>query len=77
MLYKAKKKLKEETSKNVAPLDIIPPHSTGGTIDLSIMKPDGKLLKMGTKLGQFNERTYTDSKKISKTDSEKHILLSD
>jgi D-alanyl-D-alanine dipeptidase len=58
-------KLRDETSKCVAPLDIIPPHSTGGAIDLSIIGPDGRQLDMGTHLGRFNETTHTNSNKIS------------
>lgn len=58
-------KLRDETSKCVAPPDIIPPHSTGGAVDLSIINSNGRQLDMGTKLGKFTEKTYTDSDKIS------------
>jgi D-alanyl-D-alanine dipeptidase len=57
-------KLKLETSKCVAPLDIVPPHSTGGAIDISIIGPDGRQLDMGSRLGRFTEKTYTGSNKI-------------
>ncbi|MGV8171867.1 MAG: M15 family metallopeptidase [Candidatus Woesearchaeota archaeon] len=42
-----------------------PPHSTGGAIDLSIIDDKGELLDMGTAYGEFGERTYTYSSKIS------------
>jgi D-alanyl-D-alanine dipeptidase len=60
-------RLKEEVSKFVAPLDIIPPHSTGGAVDISIIGPNGRQLDMGTKIGQDTdlEKTRTDSNKIS------------
>lgn len=58
-------KLSSETSKCVASPNIIPPHSTGGAIDVSIIDNYGHQLAMGTRLGQFNELTYTDSSKIS------------
>lgn len=70
------KRVKEETSKRIAPPDIIPPHSTWGAIDLSILWPDGKQLEMWTRLGQFNEKTYTDSKKISEKAKKNRKLLS-
>jgi len=60
-----KMKLSNETSKCVAPPDIVPPHSTGGAIDISIINATGKQLDMGTQLGRFNESTYTDSNKTS------------
>ena len=44
----SKEKIREETSKIVAPIDIVPPHSTGGTIDLTIIRSNGNQLKMGT-----------------------------
>ncbi|MBN2095322.1 MAG: M15 family metallopeptidase [Candidatus Aenigmarchaeota archaeon] len=61
----SKEKLKVETGKCVAPLDIVPPHSTGGAVDVSIIGPDGRRLDMGSQLGRFTEKTYTCSKKIS------------
>ncbi len=71
----SEEKLKEETSKNVAPIDIIPPHSTGGAVDLSIVDCTGRNLDMGTKLGEFNEKTYTDFPRISETARKNRKLL--
>jgi len=70
-----KEKLRDETSKCVAPPDIVPPHSTGGAVDVSIIGPNGKQLDMGEKLGAFNEKTYTFSDKISKTAKKNRKLL--
>ena len=70
-----KEKLKDETSKLIAPIDIVPPHSTGGAIDISIVNPHGKELDMGTKIGIFIKETYTDSNKISRTAKKNRKLL--
>lgn len=59
------KMLKEETGKRVAPPDIVPPHTTGGAVDLSIIGPDGRQLDMGTRLGRFTEKTPTAARGIS------------
>lgn len=71
-----KEKLKKETSKCIVPIDIVPPHSTGGAVDISIIGPNGKQLDMGTRLGEFNKKTYTDSNEISKTAKRNRKLLS-
>lgn len=70
-----KEKLKEETSKCVAPIDIIPPHSTGGAVDVSIISNSGKQLDMGSRLGTFTEKTYTYSNKISPFGKKNRKLL--
>ena len=44
------KKIYSEASKYVAPPEIIPPHSTGGAIDLTLCEENGKELDMGTRL---------------------------
>ena len=71
--------LKEEVSKFIAPLDIVPPHSTGGAVDVSIIGPNGKNMSMGTKIGQDTdlEKTRTDSDKISKVAVKNRKLLSE
>ncbi len=73
--YWDSKKFRNETSKCIAPIDIIPPHSTGGAVDLTILDSNDKQLDMGTKLGEFNEKTYTDSNKISSKSSKNRDLL--
>jgi D-alanyl-D-alanine dipeptidase len=71
----SRKKLKEETNKRVAPIGIVPPHSTGGTVDVSVISPKKKQLNMGTKLGTFNEKTSTYSNKISKSAKKNRKIL--
>jgi zinc D-Ala-D-Ala dipeptidase len=68
-------RLMDETSKRVAPPNIIPPHSTGGAVDITIRGKNGKLLDMGTKLGQFNSKTKTDSKEITIKQKKNRKLL--
>lgn len=49
-------KLKLETGKFVSPpyqKDRIPPHATGGTVDLTLVDKDGKELNMGTEFDHF------------------------
>jgi len=69
--------IKKEVSKFVAPLDIVPPHSTGGAIDISIIGPDNRQLDMGTRMGQDTnlEKTRTDSDKVSPTAMKNRKLL--
>jgi D-alanyl-D-alanine dipeptidase len=68
-------KIKEETDTHVAPIDIVPPHSTCGAVDLSILDANGKQLDMGAKFGEFNEKTQTNSVFISKKAKENRKLL--
>jgi len=64
-------KLQLETMQYVAPPDIVPPHSTGGAFDLTILDDAGNELDMG---GAMNEkphenefRNYTHAENISDT----------
>jgi len=68
-------KLSDETSKFVASPDIIPPHSTGGALDISIINAEGRQLDMGAQLGSFNKKTYTDSREISSLAKNNRKLL--
>lgn len=62
------KQLYDENATFVAPPDIIPPHSTGGAIDLTLMTADGKELDMGTVLNElYSEKCFTNSELIDKT----------
>ncbi len=54
-----------ETCRHVAHPDSIPPHSTGGAVDLTIIGPEGKPLNMGSPINKIEERTETFSDKIS------------
>jgi len=71
------KKLRLEASRFIAPPDVVPPHSTGGTVDLSVIGPDGRQLKMGTRLGSFSEESATYSDSISLQAKKNRRLLID
>lgn len=51
--------VKSEADRFVAPIDIIPPHSTGGAVDLTIADSRGQRIDMGTLLYCFNRKSYT------------------
>jgi zinc D-Ala-D-Ala dipeptidase len=57
--------VRKEASKFVCPPDIIPPHSTGGALDLTICNLKGELLDMGTEFGEQTEKSYTDCEDLS------------
>lgn len=55
-----------ETSTFVAPPDNTPPHSTGGAVDLTLIREDDKELDMGTDLnGGYSGVCHTFSESIS------------
>ncbi len=51
-----KERVYQEASKYVAPPEIIPPHSTGGAVDLTLAK-EGKEIDMGTRLNASPEES--------------------
>ncbi len=58
-------RLYDEASLFVAPPADVPPHSTGGTLDITLMSADGKELDMGTQLDQpASELCFTASTDI-------------
>ena len=70
-----KEKIKQETDKFVAPIEIMPPHTTGGAIDCTIFDSYGKQLNMGTAIDDFTKRSYTNSQEISKKARKNRLLL--
>jgi len=56
-------------SRYVSPPDIVPPHSTGGAIDLTLSTNDGEELEMGTRVNASPEESqgacYTSAQGIS------------
>lgn len=62
-------KLYDEVSKYVAPPEIIPPHSTGGAVDLTLCTMDGRELDMGVKINATPEESqdavFMDATNIS------------
>ena len=64
-----KKRIYDEASKYVAPPKIIPPHSTGGAVDLTLADESGKEMDMGTRLNadpeESNNACFTLAANIS------------
>ncbi len=76
-----KKRIYEETSKYVAPPEIIPPHSTGGAVDLTPAEKSGKELDMGTRLNadpeESNNACFTLAANISdEAKNNRQLLIS-
>ena len=72
-------RLAMETSKYVAPPDIVPPHSTGAAIDLTLCSADGLELDMGTTSdgspADSDTLSYTFSPQISAVARQNRALL--
>lgn len=73
------KKIYDEASKYVAPPDIIPPHSTGGAVDLTLVGADGKELDMGTLVNADPEEShnacFTAAENVSETGKTNRAIL--
>jgi len=71
----------QEASKYVAPPEIIPPHSTGGAVDLTIIAANGQELAMGTRVNASPEESknacFTEAKNISKQAQRNRKILVD
>lgn len=61
----SEEELYKRASAYVAPPEIVPPHSTGGAVDLTLMTPEGKEIDMGTRFNADPEESsflnYTDA----------------
>jgi D-alanyl-D-alanine dipeptidase len=70
-------RIKKETQKFAAPVDtdLVPPHTTGATVDLTITGQNGKWVDMGTKLGEFNERTVFEAKGLTEEQAKNRQIL--
>jgi len=70
-----------EASKYVAPPDVIPPHTTGGAVDLTLVDSAGNELDMGTEINESPEeslgKVYTNSQDISEVAKTNRQLLID
>jgi D-alanyl-D-alanine dipeptidase len=71
-----KDQLDVEIEKRTSSFDIAP-HCTGGAIDLSLVDKYGKQLDMGTRMGEFVQKSYTHSKDISHIARENRQILLD
>ena len=52
-----------------------PPHSTGGAVDISLINKSGKLVNMGSKIDEMNERALPGF--YSNKNNKDHITLND
>jgi zinc D-Ala-D-Ala dipeptidase len=68
-------KLAEENAKFVAPPEIVPPHSTGGAVDLVLVDARGKELDMGSALNEKGPLMRTDAGGLPKEAKRNRILL--
>ncbi|MBD3370263.1 dipeptidase [Candidatus Fermentibacteria bacterium] len=71
------KKLESETSLFVARPNKVAPHLCGGTVDLTVVGPDGEDLDMGTEYLLFDDRTPTGSDLVSKAAKGNRKLLAE
>lgn len=69
-------KVTEETDKWVANPKIVPFHTTGGAVDLTITDGRGKELDMGTPINSISEKSGIDSKGISEEAVRNRNILS-
>jgi len=73
--------LYKEASKFVAPPAIIPPHSTGGAVDLTLADSSGHELDMGTRVNadpeESNNACFTVAENISQFSKENRQILID
>lgn len=63
---KPKDELERERDMYVARPDIIPPHLTGGAVDLTIIEPDQKEMNMGTNYLDFSKETHTHAPNLNR-----------
>jgi len=70
-------KIRKEASKFVAPPDvkILPPHSTGGAVDITIIDKYGNEIDMGTKPDDLNFKAYTYCREISRAAKHNRKIL--
>lgn len=76
-----KEKIYNEASKFVAPPDIIPPHSTGGAVDVTLVKDDGTELDMGTRINinpeESDNACFTFASNIAESAKKNRQILID
>lgn len=74
-----KARIYKEASIFVAPPDIVPPHTTGGAVDLTLATEEGKELDMGTPMNispiRCDEACFTSAENISKEAKANRQLL--
>ncbi|MEK6871720.1 MAG: M15 family metallopeptidase [Nanoarchaeota archaeon] len=68
-------KIKKEVDKWVANPLTVPPHTTGGAVDVTLVTPSGKEMDMGTTLNAISEKCFTFCKDISQQAQNNRALL--
>ena len=73
-------KVYQEASKYVAPPETVPPHSTGGAIDVTLASSTGAEFDLGTRVnadpGESNNACFTDASNISaEAKSNREVLM--
>jgi D-alanyl-D-alanine dipeptidase len=68
-------KLATENAKFVAPPEIVPPHSTGGAVDVVLVDAGGEELEMGSLLNEKGPRMRTDAQGIPQEAKRNRELL--
>lgn len=71
----SKKKLWEEATLYVADPSLTPPHSTGGTLDVTIIDGAGEEIDMGNALNTVGEKSNTFAEGLTKNQEENRLLL--
>jgi|SRR3989344_5760346 len=74
----SEEELYKKVSAYVAPPEIVPPHSTGGAVDLTLMTSDGKEIDMGTKFNADPEESgflnYTNAPVFDEIKKRREVL---
>ncbi|MDP4001649.1 MAG: M15 family metallopeptidase [bacterium] len=75
----SEEELYKKASVFISPPEIVPPHSTGGAVDLTLMTENGEELDMGTKFNadpaESNFATYTYTDVSEEIKSHRKILI--
>lgn len=70
-----KKKVWKETTLYIADPDLSPPHSSGGTLDLTIADGNGAELNMGNPLNSVDAKSHTFSRDVKGQQKTNRMLL--
>mgnify|MGYP001602558623 CR=1 FL=1 len=71
----SKKDLEVETDKYVANPKTIPPHTTGGAVDITLVNEYGKEIEIGSEINTLSQEGATDCPKISPASKKNRKLL--
>lgn len=74
---KSKKAVWELTTMYIADPDLSPPHSSGGTLDLTLCNDQAKQIDMGNPMNTVDAKSNTFTRQITKRQKENRMLLFD